>query len=193
MGLRYKAGLVATHGPGKTTQMYAVSAELKKRGLTVRVIGELSTLARERGIPIDQRTTREAQAWILHRQCAAELEASIYDYDVALCDRTVFDNYCYLQRAGGEDEFYRQFVLGHHQQHPYNKLFYLPLVEETDGQKRDPNPAFQREIDTLINLFFEQYPDLPLVRLSPKREEWTRTIVNHIFTDLGRPTEELME
>ncbi|MEK6938911.1 MAG: AAA family ATPase [Nanoarchaeota archaeon] len=131
----YKTGLMSTHGTGKTTLAFDVAGELKKKSLKVRVIRELATLARERNIPIDQTTTLEAQAWILYRQCSAELEAKIYNYDVVICDRTVLDNYCYLLNAVGEDKFYQDLALGFSRKHPYDSLFYLPITGELNPLK----------------------------------------------------------
>ncbi|MEK6900876.1 MAG: hypothetical protein AABX37_00875, partial [Nanoarchaeota archaeon] len=72
----------------------------------------------------------------------------------------------------------------------YNALFYLPLIAGSEiagseGSKRDPDPQFQREIDDEITRFFQDNPSLPLVRLPPQRETWTRRITNHILGDLG--------
>jgi len=183
----YKVGLLSTHGTGKTTLAYDITAELKKHDLTVRVLGEVATIARERSIPIDKRTTLEAQAWILMRQCAAEMEAQVYDYDVAICDRTVFDNYCYMKNAVGENEHYLNFVLGHHQVHPYGHLFYLPITEELNPKKRDPDPEFQQKIKILITDFMkkrlseEKYTFLP-----PNRQEWLNIIVKKTVEDINQ-------
>lgn len=185
----YKIGFIATHGTGKTTLAWDIAAQLNKSALdpSVRVIDELSTLARERGIPIDKTTTLEAQAWILTRQVSAELGAAIYNYDVAICDRTVFDNYCYMKRKVGDNQHYLQFALGHAQQHPYNKLYYLPITEKLAPKKRDADPTFQAEIDSIIKKFLADYnityTSLPLV--PPKeRNEWVNIVVNRTLNDL---------
>ena len=92
----YKIGLASSHGTRKTGLSYGLAEALKKYG-SVRVVGELSTIARERGMPIDQKTTLETQAWILLRHCSAELEGIIYNYKFTICDRTVYDNYSYMK------------------------------------------------------------------------------------------------
>ena len=46
-------------------------------------------------MPINEETSFEAQAWILHTQIAEELLAQSR-YPVVLCDRAVVDNYAYL-------------------------------------------------------------------------------------------------
>src|SRR3989338_2929896 len=95
----YKIGLVATHGTGKTTTAHLVAGELKKRGLRVRVIPEVATEAIETGKTINQDTTLNDQGWILLKQALYEIEAELAGYEVIVCDRTVFDNYCYLANA----------------------------------------------------------------------------------------------
>ncbi|MFH0701791.1 MAG: AAA family ATPase [Candidatus Woesearchaeota archaeon] len=164
----YKIGLMSTHGTGKTTLVSDVKGALKKKGLNVRVIDELSTIARERNIPIDQTTTLEAQAWILYRQCSAELEAEIYKYDVAICDRTVLDNYCYLFNAVGEDDFYLRLVLDFSKKHPYDSLFYLPIIEELNPLKPSGSggEAGQRFI-TNLGRIFSKYSTDSLIEIRP--------------------------
>lgn len=53
----YKISLMGTHGTRKTTLAYGVATKLQENNLTVRVIGEIATLARDRGFPIDRETT----------------------------------------------------------------------------------------------------------------------------------------
>ncbi len=135
----YKIGLVSTHGTGKTTLSYTIAGLLKERkdiDLSVKVIGELATDARERAIPIDQTTTLEAQAWILTSQVSAELHAELHNYDVAICDRTVLDNYCYMSNKVGQQKHYLDFVLGHCKSHPYSKLYFLPITEQRLNPKK---------------------------------------------------------
>lgn len=184
----YKIGLVSTHGTGKTTLAYDIAAELKKKNLTVRVVAELATVARERAIPIDKKTTLEAQAWILHRQCAAELEAKIYEWDVAICDRTVFDNYCYLGNAVGASmphstESYLNMVKEHYSCHPYDCLFYLPIVGKFSPKKRDPDREFQKAIDERIVSFLSS-EKIDYITLPSERRTWKSLVVQQTLKDL---------
>lgn len=179
----YEIGLVSTHGTGKTTLAYDIAAELKKKNLTIRVVAELATVARERAIPIDQKTTLEAQAWILHRQCAAELEAKIYNYDVTICDRTVLDNYCYLEKAVGARQEYRRMALEHYAAHPYDRLFYLPVVGKFSSKKRDPDQEFQRAIDQRIVAFLAEH-NIEYITLPPERRKWKSLVVQYTLKDL---------
>ena len=70
----YKIGLTSTHGTGKTSLRFDVAGALSKRGIKTIDVREVATLATHLGIPINQETTLEAQAWILHKQCTLELK-----------------------------------------------------------------------------------------------------------------------
>ncbi|MDO8656327.1 MAG: AAA family ATPase [Nanoarchaeota archaeon] len=180
----YKIGLLGTHGTGKTTLAHGVAAEIKKNDYTVRVISEIATIARERGFPIDRETTLAAQGWILLNQCAAELEAEIHGYKIAICDRTVFDNDKYLRRAVGNEHHYGQLAKGHAQTHPYQALYYLPLTFDLRPEKRDSSPEFQREMDTLISEYvtfnLPQCIKLP----NDKPDQWVNIVLQKTLKDL---------
>ncbi len=182
----YKIGLLGTHGTGKTTLAHGIAAEFKKKNYTVRVISEIATIARERGFPIDRETTLAAQGWILLNQCAAELEAEIHGYKIAICDRTVHDNDKYLTRAVGNEHHYSQLMQGHAHTHPYHALYYLPLTFDLNGEKRDPSPKFQQEMDLLISRYIAD--NLPhCVRLpGDQPNEWVNLVVQKTLKDLQK-------
>lgn len=184
--MMYKIGLLGTHGTGKTTLTHDLAKQLKKRNYTVRVIGEIATVAKKRGFPTDQNTTLEAQGWILLNQCAAELEAEMHGYKIAICDRTVYDNNAYLRRGVGDNIHYTRLMQGHAQTHPYQGLYYLPLTTfELNGKKRDSDPEFQQQIDRLISSYIEDY--LPQCLMLPKDktpEDWADIIFQKTMKDL---------
>ncbi|MBI2102434.1 ATP-binding protein [Candidatus Woesearchaeota archaeon] len=193
----YKISLSSTQGTGKTTLATLVAGELKRRGVEARALAEMSTVAREKGLPINEQTTRAAQLWILHAQFAEELayqaRTAPPKYDVIICDRGV-DNYCYLERRFGPDQYALALTLGHVQEFPYDRIYVLPIVNDSLGEGegiRSTDTAFQREMDRAIRSFFDTqkitYKELPLP--SPQdhlREEWVRCIVNQTLTDLGK-------
>lgn len=193
----YKIGLISTHGTGKTTLAYTICGELKKQGIKVKPIAEIATIAFERGFPINKNTTLDAQAWIFHNQCALELEAKMYNYEVCICDRTVLDNYCYMQYNLGKQEKYLEMVLDHYKMNPYNKLYLVPIVNEDvpllfDGV-RATNKDFQKDIDVLLRNFLKEkrieYTELPQPNLKDNaRQEWSKIIVDNTLKDLGKKT-----
>ena len=82
---RLKIAFVGTHGVGKTTLCFDLAAQLKRLDLGVELVKEV---ARRCPLPINEQTTPDAQAWILHTQMAEELSAAA-SYEVVICDRSV--------------------------------------------------------------------------------------------------------
>ena len=70
---RLKVAFVGTHGVGKTTLCFDLAAQLKRLDLGVDLVKEV---ARRCPLPINEATTPDAQAWILHTQIAEELEVA---------------------------------------------------------------------------------------------------------------------
>ncbi len=197
--LVYKIGLISTHGTGKTALAGLVEGELKRRGIEAVAIREMSTRAREQGLPINEETTLPAQLWILHRQFAEELLYSQqrktgHSYEVIICDRGP-DNYCYLQHRCGDDPYALQLTLGHLTKFPYAKLYFLPIVEDAitiGGGTRSVNREFQLAMDQKIRDFLQEhqieYTPLPRPQEHDNfRDEWVKIIVNQTLHDLGVP------
>ena len=165
----YKIGLISTHGTGKTALAGLLEGELKRRGIGALALREMSTLARERGLPINEDTTLAAQLWILHRQFAEELVYHHHrqhapNFSVLICDRGP-DNYCYLRRRFGENAYALQLTLGHLKLFPYSRLYLLPMVGELENDgTRSLSHQFRLEMDTLIREFLQKH-SLPFVEL----------------------------
>ena len=70
---RLKLAFVGTHGVGKTTLCFDLASQLKRLDLGVDLVKEV---ARRCPLPINEETTLDAQAWILHTQIAEEMAAS---------------------------------------------------------------------------------------------------------------------
>jgi thymidylate kinase len=94
---RMKVAFIGTHGVGKTTLCFDLAAQLKRLDLGVELVKEV---ARRCPLPINEETTADAQAWILHTQIAEEVAAAAR-YEVVICDRSVLDNYAYLVARAG--------------------------------------------------------------------------------------------
>src|SRR6476646_6949690 len=119
---RMKLAFVGSHGGGKTTLCFDLASQLKRLDLGVDLVKEV---ARRCPLPINEQTTPDAQAWILHTQMAEELAAAA-NYDVVICDRSVLINYAYLvARIGRRPEFealVRSWIAS------YNFLFKVPVM-----------------------------------------------------------------
>ncbi|MBL0169720.1 MAG: AAA family ATPase [Gemmatimonadaceae bacterium] len=179
-GRRVKVAFVGTHGVGKTTLCFDLAAQLKRLDLGVDIVKEV---ARRCPLPINEGTTYDAQAWILHTQIAEEIEAAAA-YEVVVCDRSVLDNYAYLVARVGRrselDALVADWVRG------YDVLFKVPILgaPSFDG-KRAVSPSFQLEIDVIIDQLITAF-DVPVQFLDPAdRDGWTLRVLEC----LGLPTQ----
>lgn len=187
----YKISLISTHGTGKTTLCFEVAAELKKRGLKVKVFSEIAASAYEQGIPINENTTLPAQMYILMQHITEELRADIRNYQVVVCDRSVFDNLVYMERRCGSYPFIREFLQGYAEKFPYDVIYKLPMVGEKmtdDGIREAQNKEFQLDIYARLNTLLEElgirHRTLP-APVSELRKEWADLIVRETLEALN--------
>jgi len=140
-----KIALIGTHGVGKTTLCFEVAARLKRRGFDLDLVREV---ARRCPLPINEETTADAQAWILHTQVAEELAASAR-HEIVIADRSVLDNYCYMVHASCASKLWESFL--DYWLPTYDYLIHVPLWSRPsyDGV-RAIDPRFQREIDDIL-------------------------------------------
>ena len=196
--LPYKISLVSTHGTGKTTLCYEVAAELKKRGLKVKVFSEIAASAFEQGIPINETTTLPAQMYIMMQHITEELRAIIRNYQVVVCDRSVFDNLAYMERRCGTNQFIREFLQGYSQKFPYDVIYKLPMVGElmADGIRDADSLEFQADIYNRLNTLLEdlkiEHRTLP-APTTQLRKEWADLIVRETMQALGLPAPSVKE
>jgi nicotinamide riboside kinase len=179
---RLKIAFVGTHGVGKTTLCFDLAAQLKRLDLAVDLVKEV---ARRCPLPINEETTLDAQAWILHTQVAEEI-AAMAMYEVVVCDRSVLDNYAYLVARVGRkpelDTLVREWIKG------YDALFKVPVISApTFDGKRAVSPTFQLEIDALIDSLVEAF-EVPVVRLDPlDRDGWVPAVMQALALPAEAP------
>ncbi len=181
-----KIAFIGSHGVGKTTLCFDLASRLKRLDLAVDLVKEV---ARACPLPINQGTTLEAQAWILHTQIAHEIAAAS-QFEVVICDRSVLDNYAYLVHRAGRRPEYDALVrawVG-----TYDGLFKVPVLEAPsfDG-KRDVSGRFQREIDGVIDELVAAF-GLDCHRLaSADRATWVDDVLQTIRLPLAPPQVDL--
>jgi nicotinamide riboside kinase len=176
---RLKVAFVGSHGVGKTTLCFDLASHLKRLDLGVDLVKEV---ARRCPLPINEGTTPDAQAWILHTQMAEEIAAAAM-YEAVICDRSVLDNYAYLvARVGRRPEM---DPLVHDWIRTYDALFKVPILSAPsfDGT-RAVSPSFQMEIDDTIDRLLEDF-SVPFMSLDPRdRDGWIPVILR----ELGFPS-----
>jgi len=179
---RLKVAFVGSHGVGKTTLCFDLASQLKRLDIGVDLVKEV---ARRCPLPINEETTPDAQAWILHTQIAEEMEAAA-TYEVVVCDRSVLDNYAYLVARVGQrpelDPLVRSWIRS------YDALFKVPVLDAPsfDGT-RAVSRTFQMEIDTTIDQLIEAF-DVHVIPLDPAdRDGWIPTVMRTLELPLKPP------
>jgi len=171
-----KIAFIGTHGVGKTTLCFDVGAVLKKRGLHVDLVKEVARLS---PLPINRKTSLEAQLWILTTQIAEEIRSAAH-HEVVVCDRSVLDNYAYLVFAAGRQKWLEPLV--NRWMKSYDVLFKVPYVggAQADGI-RDTDEFFMKQIDRLVDELLEERK-LPHTRLPEgQRSEWAQLAAEEVL------------
>src|SRR5512140_3543106 len=163
-----KLAFIGTHGVGKTTLCYDLAAALKRQNINVDMVKEVARLS---PLPINRKTSLDAQTWILTTQVAEEIRSAAH-HEVVICDRSVLDNYAYLVFAAGRQRWLEPLV--NRWMKSYDLLFKVPISggpAAADGV-RDTDEFFMRQIDRLVDeLVLER--GLPCERLPDGgREQW---------------------
>lgn len=148
-----KIAFIGTHGVGKTVLTFSLAGTLRAMGVDADVAYENS---RRSPFPINEGTTLESQLWIQTSQVQAELEASRRTA-LVICDRAVIDNYAYLVRACGEQEYLHPFL--RHWCTTYAAMFWVPIIDATIAADaiRATSPPFQREIHDRIGSLIARF------------------------------------
>lgn len=142
-----KVAFIGTHGVGKTTLAYGLAMRLKQLGANV---GFLEEVARRCPLPINESTSLEAQTWILMETIRREIELEQL-YTEVVCDRSVVDNYCYLELGLGRRAALLELV--RYWAGTYDLLVKVPIQEHLlrDDGTRSTDLAFQRAIDRTLD------------------------------------------
>ncbi len=166
-----KVAFIGSHGTGKTTLCYDLVGALKKQGVNADMVKEVARLS---PLPVNRKTSLDAQTWILMTQVAEEIR-SASQHDVVVCDRSVLDNYAYLVFACGRQKAIERFV--DFWMKSYDLLFKVPVFDAaSEDGFRDTDQFFIRSIDQLVDtLLFEKKFDHQ--RLDPSsRESWAEVV-----------------
>ena len=127
-------------------------------------------VARLSPLPINRKTSLEAQTWILMTQVAEEIRSAAY-HEVVVCDRSALDNYAYMALACGRQKPYERFVAH------WMKSYDLPILgtPAADGI-RDTDEFFMRSIDQLVDtlLLEMKIAAEPLPPL--ERDRWSEVV-----------------
>ena len=166
-----KVAFIGTHGVGKTTLCYELAGALKRHGVHVDIVKEVARLS---PLPINRKTSLDAQTWILMTQVAEEIRSTAH-HQVVVCDRSVLDNYAYMVLACGRQRAIERFVA--HWMKTYDLLFKVPMAgaASADGV-RDTDEFFMRSIDELVDTLLAEMK-VSYEGLSPDaRADWAEVV-----------------
>ena len=166
-----KIAFIGTHGVGKTTLCFDLAGVLKRGGVAVDMVKEVARLS---PLPINRKTSLDAQTWILMTQVAEEIRSRAYN-DVVVCDRSALDNYAYMVLACGRQKPFERFVA--HWMKSYDLLFKVPIsgAASADGI-RDTDEFFMRSIDTLVDKLLAEMRVEHQVLPAGDRGQWSETV-----------------
>jgi len=166
-----KIAFIGSHGVGKTTLCYDLAGALKKEGVHVDMVKEV---ARQSPLPINRKTSLEAQTWILMTQVAEEIRSAAY-HEVVVCDRSALDNYAYMVLACGRQKPFERFVA--YWMKTYELLFKVPVsgVAAADGL-RDTDEFFIRSIDQLVDTLLAEMRIEAEPLPSAERDRWSEIV-----------------
>ncbi len=151
------------------------------------VVGEI---ARRCPLPINKKTTVDAQGWILHTQAAEEIIATAR-YDLVICDRSVLDNFVYMLISTGKQPLFEKTVDAW--MSTYDLLVRVPIVSKPsiDGL-RSTDPGFQQAIQDRLDLEID-LRNIPVTKLDQGyRTLWLDQIEEIVLTSLGPAQLELI-
>ncbi|MBI4913169.1 MAG: ATP-binding protein [Acidobacteria bacterium] len=171
-----KVAFIGTHGVGKTTLCFDLASVLKRRNLNVDIVKEVARLS---PLPINQKTSLEAQTWIFMTQIAEEIRSTA-THEVVVCDRSVLDNYAYMMFAFGRQKAIERFM--HHWMKSYDLLFKVPLSGSVSADGvRDTDDFFVRSIDHLVDTLLAER-NVPHERLDPAdRSGWIEQVKERVL------------
>ena len=171
-----KIAFLGSHGVGKTTLCFDLAAQLKRRHKNVDMVKEV---ARGSPLPLNRKTSREAQLWILTTQVAEEIRAATHA-DVVVCDRAALDNYAYFFLACGRDAAVEKFV--QMWMKTYDLLIRVPVIAEVpeDGF-RDTDLVFVREVDKKVSALLKESQAPYLDLESAPRVDWSEVALQGVL------------
>ena len=156
-----KIGFLGTHGVGKTGLCHFTVFYFKQLDKKCDVLPEIAREAVRLGLPINEKTTLEAQEAIQNLQTAWELSydarSSAGEFEHYACDRTKFCNYAYPRYRFGKKATEKMYdsIMKYVEEHPYDLLLKISLwnawKEISNDGIRSLDKKFQIDIDRVVD------------------------------------------
>ena len=181
-----KIGIIGTHGIGKTTLAAQMFAHASKTGRKAKLIHEV---ARSCPLPINEKFTVKAAAWIVAKHITLGIEAEAGGYDYIICDRSSFDPVIYAINLIPEDlkakRYYRSsplYKFAERDLRAYDVLVYLKSSNAQilgDGI-RSIDEEFQKKI---AKIFEEELFNMGIDFVSYESQPTIEMPTRHISMD----------
>ncbi|MFA5306858.1 MAG: AAA family ATPase [Candidatus Babeliales bacterium] len=173
-----KFALVGAHSSGKTTCLWNVGAELKKRG--VKDFTLVQEVARSCPYPLNEGATFETDLWILLKQVESEMDAHRL-WKHVICDRSVYDEMVYYKATvprgkSGVNEYFskihflRGIIDNWASLYPYDIIFLFRPLQLVDDPQRSKDIGWQYKIDSLFEDELIGLPNVIEVNQSNREE-----------------------
>lgn len=148
-----KIAFIGTHGTGKTTLAHELVIRLKKRGTDA---GFLSEVARICPFPINEKTTKKSQVWIILSQIIKEIESED-KCEVLVSDRSVLDGYCYYVNKFGRAKILEPLIMEHLKTYSY--IIRVPIRKGflKKDKVRSTDLKFQKDIDNQFSNLLKDF------------------------------------
>lgn len=176
-----KFALVGSHNCGKTSTVWRVASELKKKGFNrFNVVPELA-----RFCPYPLGGNFISNLWMITNQIILEAQTQRF-HDVVICDRSVYDNIAYALAWSCSDEevtILSKIAEAWGNFRPYTAIFYFkPLTLEADGV-RTLDPALQKQVDVEIRQVLNRIvvPNTPVYSVDGDKQQRFKFVFDIIW------------
>jgi len=182
-----KIALVGTHNSGKTTALWNVGSELKKRGYKDFTL--IQEVVRACPYPMfDPAFNFQCQLWTMLHQILAEMEAQ-RRYKNVITDRSVFDQLVYYRAKLPnksdylKDPYYAELTMLRNlankweDYYPYDYIFWFRPLEVDNKRKQ-----FQKCVDKLFgHELWEPFPQTSVVEVRTPKNERCKKVTEKIL------------
>lgn len=156
-----KFAIIGTSCSGKTTLVYNVVGNLRKKGLHIEGI-----TSSDRIYPFEQGKLDyldSAQSYVIIQQAFLELRSEVRsDIDIILSDRSLLDFFAYYEYCFPETihpYFLSLKSLIEHWMESYEEIYYVDPLPWVDDKKR-PNDEFRMNVDKILKSYISNYSNI---------------------------------
>lgn len=180
----YKIGIAGTHSTGKSSLVLELTKRFEAKELRVGNVGDLASLAKEKGFPILSSHTYDSTLWIMATGMMLEAEASLH-HDIIIVDRPVFDAVGYFEaaleisnREERQERVDQLRTIAEMHTHEYDSLVVTVLDPKVPlGEGRDRDEKFRKSAASHIQAFADQFAPKALRMTSENADDIMKLVI----------------